>query len=149
VCTVIIFLNAENFIDEAIASVFAQTYDDWELVLVDDGSSDASTAIAKDYAARFPARIRYLEHEGHQNRGKSASRNLAIRNSRSEFVAFLDADDVWMRDKLREQVEILDAHATAGMVYGPGEWWYSWSGKEIDQNRDSIQKLWTEPNILV
>src|SRR5262245_6184432 len=48
VCTVIIFLNAENFIDEAIASVFAQTYDDWELVLVDDGSSDASTAIAKD-----------------------------------------------------------------------------------------------------
>src|SRR5205809_3316024 len=71
----IIFLNAERFIDEAIQSVLAQTYENWELLLVDDGSTDGSTAIARSYAERYPAKIRYLEHPGHKNHGMSASRN--------------------------------------------------------------------------
>jgi glycosyltransferase involved in cell wall biosynthesis len=76
VSVVVIFLNAADFIEEAIESVIAQTFADWELLLVDDGSTDASTGIAKAYAARHPGRVFYLTHEGRENRGMSASRNL-------------------------------------------------------------------------
>src|SRR5258706_2880162 len=78
VSVVVIFLNAERFISEAVESVVAQTYGNWELLLVDDGSNDGSTEIARSYAAKFPDKIRYLEHHGHENRGMSASRNLGI-----------------------------------------------------------------------
>src|SRR5215475_5728613 len=95
VSVVIIFLNAECFIQEAIESVFAQAYPAWELLLVDDGSSDASTTIAQRYAEQHRHQVRCLEHPGHANRGMSASRNLGIRNARGPYIAFLDADDVW------------------------------------------------------
>ncbi len=94
VSVVTIFLNAEKFIYEAIESVFAQTYADWELLLVDDGSTDASTEVAYRWAGRYPNRVRYLEHDRHQNRGMSASRNLGAGNARGEYVAFLDGDYV-------------------------------------------------------
>src|SRR5262245_21147944 len=96
VSVIISFLNAERFIQEAIESVFAQGYEHWELLLVDDGSTDESTAIARRYTAQHPERVRYLEHAGHQNRGLSASRNLGIRHAQGEYIAFLDADDVWL-----------------------------------------------------
>src|SRR5215218_5812117 len=92
VSVIIIFLDAERFIEEAIESVFAQTYDDWELLLVDDGSTDGDTRIALEYAEQNPGRVRYLQHPGHQNRGMSASRNLGIGSARGEYIAFLDAD---------------------------------------------------------
>src|SRR5215211_6343875 len=108
VSVVIPFLNAERFIQEAIESVFAQTYDNWELLLVDDGSNDGSTRIALEYAERNSGRVRYLQHPGHRNRGVSASRNLGISSARGEYIAFLDADDVWLPHKLEQQVEILN-----------------------------------------
>src|SRR5579884_627502 len=92
VSAVIIFWNAERFLAEAVESVFAQTFDDWELLLVDDGSTDGSTAMAQEYANRNPDRAHYLEHEHHANRGRSASRNLGIRHAAGDYVAFLDAD---------------------------------------------------------
>src|SRR5512147_1824882 len=97
---VIIFWNAERFLQEAIESVLAQTYPSWELLLVDDGSTDGASEIARSYAARHPERIRYLEHPGHRNRGMSASRNLGLQQSRGALVAFLDSDDVWLPEKL-------------------------------------------------
>src|SRR5271154_2347778 len=103
VSTIIIFLNAEKFLAEAVESVLAQTYPTWELWLVDDGSTDDSSRIARDYATRHAARIHYLEHPGHENRGKSASRNLGLRHSRGSYVALLDADDVWLPGKLTNQ----------------------------------------------
>src|SRR6266566_8733383 len=127
-----IFLNAERFIEEAIESVFGQTYDDWELLLVDDGSKDGSTEIARRYAEEHSKRVRYFEHAGHQNRGMSASRNLGIRRSRGEFIGFLDADDVWLPHKLEQQLAILKAYPEAAMVYGPIQWWYSWTGNSDD-----------------
>jgi glycosyltransferase involved in cell wall biosynthesis len=69
VSVVLIFLNEERFIQEAIDSVFAQTYENWELLLVDDGSTDESTRIAQSCSARYPQKVRYLEHKAHQNRG--------------------------------------------------------------------------------
>src|ERR671930_538107 len=95
VSVVVIFLNAERFLQEAIESVFAQTYPAWELLLVDDGSSDESTAIAQCYAAHHAGQVRYLEHPRHANRGMSASRNLGIRHAHGAYIAFLDADDIW------------------------------------------------------
>lgn len=127
VTVVMIFLNAEPFIEEAIDSVLAQTYGDYELVLVDDGSTDRSTAIAKDYAARHPGRVRYTEHEGHGNRGMSASRNHGVRVGRGRLASFLDADDIWLPGRLERFVEAADAFPEAGMIYGPTLYWYSWA----------------------
>jgi glycosyltransferase involved in cell wall biosynthesis len=122
------FLNAEKFLTEAIESVLAQTFDGWEYLLVDDGSTDGSTVVANDYAARHPEKIRYLEHPGHTNRGVCAARNLGLSHAQGSYVAFLDADDVWMPSKLADQVAILDAHPDLGMVCGGAIYWSSWSG---------------------
>jgi glycosyltransferase involved in cell wall biosynthesis len=127
-------LNAEEFIEEAVESALAQTYDRWELLLVDDGSTDRSSAIARQYAERRPEKVRYLEHAGKENRGMSASRNLGIRNARGKYIAFLDADDAWLPRKLEEQVALLDAHPEAAMVYGLSEFWYSWAGGPEEKN---------------
>ena len=146
VSVVIIFLDAERFIDEAVQSVLAQSYPNWELVLVDDGSTDASTAIARQYASSTPERIRYAEHPDHENRGMAASRNLGVRRSSGEYVALLDADDVWLPDKLARQVVVLETEPRAAMVYGPAEWWYSWTGRPADAGRDFVHELGVEPN---
>jgi len=149
VSAITIFLNAEKFIEEAIESVFAQTHDNWGLLLVDDGSTDGSTEIAQRYAKRFPEKVRYLEHEGHQNRGMSATRNLGIRHAKGEYIAFLDADDVWLPQKLEQQVAILDAQSEAVMLYGRTRIWFSWTGNPEDIQRDYMTKLGVQPNTLV
>ncbi len=68
------------------------------------------------------------EHEGHVNKGLSATRNLGIRSSRGEYIATLDADDIWLPNKLREQVSIMESHPEIGMVYGNTKAWHSWTG---------------------
>jgi glycosyltransferase involved in cell wall biosynthesis len=114
---------------KAIESVLAQGFSDLELILVDDGSAEACSTLARSYAARDP-RVRYLDHPGHQNRGMSASRNLGISAARGALVAFIDADDVWSTGKLREQMAIMEAHPELGMVCGTVRYWYSWDGGE-------------------
>jgi glycosyltransferase involved in cell wall biosynthesis len=141
VSVITIFLNAERFLGEAVESVLAQTYSHWELLLVDDGSTDASSSIARSYAARCPERIRYLEHPGHANRGKSTSRNVGLRQSAGEFIAFLDADDVFLPDKLARQVAMLTNRPTAGMVYGRTLYWFGWTGRSADLRRDFVGRL--------
>jgi len=143
VSVITIFLNAERFLREAIESVLAQTHDQWELVLVDDGSTDGSAAIARDIASHHPDRIIYIDHPGHANRGMSASRNLGVRHSRGAFIAFLDADDVWLDRKLERQVELLLEQPAADMVYGPSQLWFSWTGNPEDRLRDN----WRTPGI--
>lgn len=146
---IIIFLNGEKFIEEAIGSVFAQTYDNWELLLVDDGSTDTSTVIAQRYAQQYPNKVRYLEHEQHQNRGMSATRNLGIRNAKGKYIAFLDADDIWLPPKLEKQLTILEELPEAAMIYGSTCMWYSWTGNPEDTQRDFGRKLGVQPNTLV
>ena len=110
------FFNASAFFEEAVESVLAQTYLDWELLLIDDGSSDGSTAIALDYVKRYPGRIFYFAHAGHENRGTSAALNVGIARARGMFLALIDADDVWLPDKLAEQVPLLEEYSEAGHV---------------------------------
>ena len=133
-----IFFNAERFIEEALASVYAQIYDDWELILVDDGSTDRSTGIALEHARERPNRVRYVEHPGHQNLGMSPSRQLGVEHARGIWVAFLDSDDVWRPSKLSEQLAILGAEPRAAMLYGAPLYWQGWTGDAADIERDQI-----------
>lgn len=121
------FLNEERFLAEAIESVAGQQYTSWELILVDDGSADGSPDIAREYAKKYPEKISYVQHEGAENRGLSASRNLGISRARGALVAFLDADDVWMPEKLQVQAGIMHAHPQAAMLCEASEYWYSWN----------------------
>ncbi len=148
VSSIIIFFNAEKFFEAAIASVFAQTYDHWELLLADDGSTDGSTAIAQRYAQQYPDKVRYLQHSDHQNCGMSATRNLGIRHAQGEYIAFLDADDVWLPAKLSQQVAILAAQPAAAMVYGKSLYWHSWTGQPADQQKDFIPHCYMPANRL-
>ena len=149
VTAIVIFYQAERYMDEAIASVFAQTWRNWELVLVDDGSTDGSTAIARRWAERHPDRVRVLEHPGHANLGMSISRNLGVGHARGDYVAFLDADDVWLPHKLAMQVGILETHPDVAMAYGPSEYWYGWSGKAEDLRRDHYGEIGIAPDTIV
>jgi len=141
VSVVIAFLDGERFLREAIDSVFAQTYERWELVLVDDGSGHAASSIAREYAERDAARVLYLEHDHHENRGLSASRNLGISAVRGDYTAFLDADDIWLPDKLRDQVAILESRPDVGAMYGNALYWYGWTGDPADVARDFYPRL--------
>jgi glycosyltransferase involved in cell wall biosynthesis len=149
VSVIIIFLNAGRFIQEAIESVSAQTYRHWELLLVDDGSNDQSAGIAQQYAHGYPEKVRYLEHAAHGNRGMSASRNLGIHHSSGKYIAFLDADDVWLPNILEDQVEILESQPEAALVYGPLLYWYSWSELPEDRQRDYVENLGVEGDTLI
>ena len=140
VSVVLIFLNEERFLDAAIDSVRKQSFQDWELMLVDDGSSDGSAEIARRHAAADPDRIRYLEHPGHSNLGPSAARNAGIAASHGEFIAFLDGDDVWLPERLARAVALLDAHPEAGMAYARTQYWWSWASPQA-RERD-----WDQPH---
>ena len=140
-CIVIFFNPGETFFFEAIESVLAQTYSNWELILADDGSTDGSTEMAKRYAERFADKVRYLEHSGHQNRGMSATRNLGIRNAKGEYIAFLDADDAWEPESVARYVQILNAQDAVGMTYGNTLYWWSWTGRPEDLEKDKYDQV--------
>jgi glycosyltransferase involved in cell wall biosynthesis len=125
VSVVLIFLNEERFIEEAVRSVREQTVTDWELILVDDGSTDRSTAIARDLATS-DGRIRYLDHPGHENRGTAVSRNFGAAHAVAPYIAFIDGDDVWMPGKLAEQVDLLERMPDVALVCGAELFWWSW-----------------------
>ena len=101
--------NAGQYLAAALESVLAQTYQNFEIIVVDDGSVDDSAAVA----ARYP-QVRYIYHA---HSGISATRNRAISEARGEFVVFLDADDLWVPEKLEKQVVYLDSHPECQLVY--------------------------------
>ena len=134
VSVVLIFHNEERFIEEAVQSVRDQSLEDWELILVDDGSTDRSTPFARDLAAH-DERIRYVNHPGHENRGMAASRNLGVAHASAPYIAFLDADDVWVPSKLAEQVDLLESMPDVAMVNGAMIYWYSWDPASTKADR--------------
>lgn len=102
--------NAAETLDRAVRSVAAQSVPDWELLLSDDGSRDASMQVAQRLAAAEP-RIRLLHSAA--NTGAAQARNRAIRAAQGRFVAFLDADDEWLPDKLERQIEFMRSRDVA------------------------------------
>jgi glycosyltransferase involved in cell wall biosynthesis len=113
VTAVIPLYQTERYIAEALDSVLAQTFQDWEAIVVDDGSHDCGPDIARRYALR-DERIRVVRQE---NRGLAGARNTGIRHARGSFIALLDADDLWMPEKLARHVEHLRTSAEVGVSY--------------------------------
>jgi teichuronic acid biosynthesis glycosyltransferase TuaG len=103
--------NAANYIENTIRMVCAQTYKDWELILVDDASSDNSVQVIEDVMNSQKKRIRFIKKD--VNAGAAAARNTGIDASSGRFIAFLDADDVWKEDKLEKQVEFMEKTGAA------------------------------------
>jgi len=107
--------NAAKYLPAAIESVISQTFQDWRILLVDDGSTDNTAEVVAPYLEGLGPRIKYIKQE---NRGLPAARNTAIRASTAEFLALLDADDVWLPCRLSESVKVLTDRHQAGMAYG-------------------------------
>ena len=98
--------NGASFLHQAVESVIAQTYEDWELLIIDDASSDGSTAIAEEYCTK-DSRIRLLHTK--QSTGKPATpRNVGIEAAEGRFIAFLDCDDLWIPTKLEHQLPLFE-----------------------------------------
>jgi len=107
--------NGERFVGEAIESVLNQTYQNFEIILVDDGSTDGSKSVIKPFLK--DARIRLIEHE--QNKGIPFARNTGIKHSNGRYIAFLDQDDLWLPEKLEKQIAILaQGPSNLGLVFG-------------------------------
>jgi len=106
--------NRAPLLPRALDSIIAQTYDDWEIVLVDDGSTDDTPAVADRYAQRLGDRITVLRQD---NRGSSAARNRGIEASRGRYVAFLDSDDEFALTKLERQMALFGRRRELGLVY--------------------------------
>ncbi|MCP4351344.1 MAG: glycosyltransferase [Desulfobacterales bacterium] len=112
--------NGSLYLDDAVESVLNQTYDNWELFLIDDGSADDSYEKAKDWSEK-DKRIIAFHHPGHVNKGVSATRNLGINHAKGQYVAMLDCDDEWLPGKLEKQVGIILRHPQTVMVYCQAE----------------------------
>ena len=96
--------NKEQHVAEAIESVMAQNYAEWELILIDDASSDDSRQVIRPFLDRDP-KLRYIRLD--RNEGAAYARNVGLEAARGRYVAFLDADDVWMPGKLEKQLDLM------------------------------------------
>jgi glycosyltransferase involved in cell wall biosynthesis len=121
--------NEEAFLAEAVESVLAQSFGDWELIISDDGSSDATPEIARSFAEREPGKISVLHAEHNQGKPFALNRALAVR--RGELIAWLDGDDVMLPDKLERQVAALEVEPRAAGCSHDAEMFESDSGRII------------------
>jgi glycosyltransferase involved in cell wall biosynthesis len=107
--------NAAKYLPTAIESVVAQTFEDWRILLVDDGSTDDTAAVVLPYRERLGPKLKYIKQS---NKGLPAARNAAIANSDAEFLALLDADDVWLPPRLMESLKYFEGRPEVGLSYG-------------------------------
>lgn len=99
--------NAEKFLGYTVESVLRQTYQNWEMFIIDDGSADDTFACAKAFAA-VDSRIHAIKNQ--ENMGVAATRNRGIEMADGDYIAFLDSDDLWREDKLERQINLLRAN---------------------------------------
>jgi glycosyltransferase involved in cell wall biosynthesis len=114
--------NAKSYVREAIDSAFEQTYENREIIVVDDGSTDGTRAVLEPYIAS--QKITYLYQE---NKGLSGARNTGIRESRGTYLALLDADDIFLPEKISEQVAYLESHSACDVSYC--DLYHFWDGE--------------------
>ncbi|MCB9800156.1 MAG: glycosyltransferase [Candidatus Omnitrophica bacterium] len=129
VSVIMLSYNYADYLEQAVESVLAQTFQDFELIILDDGSKDRSLSILQDYAEKFPGRIRLLTHPDQGNKGIVRSYEYAISHARGKYLAFLEADDVWRMDNLEKKITFLNRVEQAGVVYSDyrpfGDFWGS------------------------
>ncbi len=124
--------NAEKFIKQTIESVINQTYKDWEMILVDDCSTDSSFEIISDYAKKY-SNIKVFKNE--KNSGPVDTRNFAIENASGRYIAMLDSDDLWKPEKLEKQIKFMQEND----VY------FSYSAYDIVNEKGELLKSYTPP----
>ncbi|MFQ5676497.1 MAG: glycosyltransferase family 2 protein, partial [bacterium] len=107
--------NRLAFLKEAVSSILEQTYQAFEILVVDDGSTDGT----REYVRTLDGPISYL---GQDNRGPGAARNYGIRKARGKYVTFLDSDDLWLKDKLKVQIEFMKSNSEALLCYTDEIW---------------------------
>lgn len=110
--------NASRYVEDSLRSVVAQTFKDWELLVVDDASTDDSRSIVERYAAN-DLRIRLL-HNQHPSGNPASPRNVGVEAAQGRYIAFLDSDDVWLPNKLERQLPLFERHDTV-IVYSDYE----------------------------
>ncbi len=110
VSVVIPTFNRSSYLKEALESVFAQTYTDYEIIVVDDGSTDNTPEVINSYLGS----IRYIRWE--KNKGPSAARNYGAKESRGTFIAFLDSDDLWEPQALEKAIPVFESNSEIGLV---------------------------------
>lgn len=123
--------NGERYIAQAINSVFAQEYKNIEIIAVNDGSTDGTEEVLRSHA-----NVRYLNQS---RKGASAARNSGIKSSSGEFIAFLDADDLWTKDKLKTQSALIMNDPSLDMVFGHAEQFLS--PELVDSLKDKINMI--------
>lgn len=151
--------NAESVIAETIESVCRQDYVNWEMLISDDGSTDRTAEIVRDFAAN-DSRIRLLRVEGETGHAARA-RNNSLAQARGEIIAFLDADDVWVPEKLSRQLDYLAAHASVDAVssyysvFGNGEaveretrMLWRFKSREVSLHQALVQTLLTSSVVM-
>ena len=146
VSVVMPFKDAVEHLAEAVGSVLGQTYEHYELLLVDDGGTDGSREIAATLAAAAPSRVRVLAHPGRVNRGTGPSRALGITSARGALTAFLDADDRWDAGHLEHEVRLLQTSPDAALVCGRTWYWRSWADPPAV---DTLSPLAFAPGVVV
>jgi len=105
--------NNAKFLPETIESVLKQTFADWEIIIVDDGSTDNTQEVVAMYLQNHPGKIKYFRQE---NGGTAQARNRAIKESKGEYLGLLDADDLWLPEKLAVQVPIMEANPELALI---------------------------------
>jgi len=139
VSVVVPCFNYGRFLAECLESVREQTCESWECIVIDDGSTDDTSAVAGAYAARDSRYICVRQ----DNRGLSAARNIGLRKARGTYVQLLDADDLIENDKLRQHAAFLDKHEHIGLVYGPMAFFSIRSGsRAVALGRHGVDRAW-------
>ena len=117
--------NGDRYLAQTIESVISQTYSNWEMILVDDGSTDSTPAVIDQYTSLHP-RIRGIRLESPSG-GPALPRNKGLSVAKGEYIAFLDADDVWAQEKLSVQVDFIQlskadvVHSGATVINSTGQ----------------------------
>lgn len=109
--------NHAQYLPQTIDSILAQTFQDFELLILDDGSTDNSHEVLSSYQQRYPDKIHYLWHDNHANRGISPSCNVLLAHTRGTYFTWLGSDDTWLPEKLALQVKFMADHPDVGLCY--------------------------------
>ena len=128
--------NSEKFIAETIMSVQNQTYQNWEMIIVDDCSTDKTSEIVLSFQ-KEDSRIKYIKNES--NKGAAFSRNIALQNAKGKWIAFLDSDDIWHQKKLERQIGFMLKN----------DYKFSYTNySEIDEHSNEIGILLSGPKVI-
>lgn len=138
--------NHDKYIAEGIESVLGQTYRNWGLIIVDDGSTDGSLEVIKGYVDQYPDRISLYTHPNHNNRGLKHTYLLGLEKTKGDYIAFLESDDIFFPDSLKERVGAFQMHPDVGLVhsevemFGPESKWFQYLKEKLKECPRKSQK---------